>query len=530
MRFIPTTFMQSGDCVKAYSNGSISGSFVSGSEIYEYHEWRLSDRNVSETFQLNVVEGFTNHARAIVIAGGGGGGWDGTLNSGRGGGGGAGQVFDIHNLVLYPTAVPYQLRVGHGGLPADADNSNPALRTYNGGDGDYTEILGGIYVTDSKIRALGGAGGYGDASQTGTYLHGGDSGNGFTGGVNDGLYAAGGAGISGDGGDGIDGASQNYTGDGGAGITINLPYTSPTWGDTTQGDIGGGGAGFTESTGESITQGTATDGGGDGTDDGERHTGGGGGGARDFFAIPPAGEGTQGGDGFLIIYYPITNCFYHSVTSGSFKYSDDVNLVCDTSNTESLYYTVDSELQVGKTVYQDILLQYPASSSYYEIDTQIYYVSESNGIITDIYPCPTVLSLHTASVELDACTSTITSTFYTSGSFVQGNTLYTDFYLTTTASDGYYREDNSQNVVQVTSGVIGTFVSCDITGSSWRYACPSGASGGCAYSYIDPLNNTITGNIGPSSQLTICAKDGTTPTISPGTATDLGTSCTVPAP
>lgn len=526
MRFIPATFMQSGECVKAYSNGSASGSFVSGSDVFYYHEWKLSNRDVSETFELEVLSGFTSKARAVLIAGGGGGGWDGQYNSGAGGGGGAGQVIDRHNIILYPTSVPYQIRVGHGGLPADADNPNPTFRTYNGGDGDYTEILGGVL----NIRAEGGDGGYGIGNTPSSLNYdGGNSGNGFLGGVSAGRYGGGGGGATSDGGPGQDGPSQNYTGDGGTGIIINLPYNSPTWGDTSKG-VGGGGAGYAEDIGESITNGTAVDGGGAGTVDGERYTGGGGGGGRDFPATPPAGIGTEGGDGVLIIYYPITNCIYHGVTSGSFNYSSDAEQACSTSNTDDLFYLVSDGLNTGSVLYQDILLQYPASSSYYEINNSIYFVSESNGIITQINECSTVLQLHTGSTDLEACSSTITDTFYISGSVTNGNILYADFFLTTVANDGYYREDNSQNVFQLTSGVISNITSCNITGTNWRFTCPSGASTGCAYSYVNPLDVTITGNIGPSGQLTVCVKNGTTPTISPGGKTNLGTTCTVPAP
>lgn len=303
MRFIPTTHMQAGGCVVATSNGGVSGSFTSGSETFVYHEFTSSAVNSDATFLFTVSEGFTNRARFILVGGGGAGGWDGQLATGRGGGGGGGSVIDRTGQLYAGT---YQLRVGKGGDPADADH--PLNPTYNGGDGGFTEVRDGPYAVPNLLRANGGEGGYGDSTDTGTYLHGGDSGNGNSGGSRGGgIYAGGGGGFTSAGSNGIDGAAQNYTGNGGTGTTITLPYNSSAWNGTSKG-VGGGGAGYTESTGESITQGTGSDGGGDGTDDGERYTGGGGGGAKDFAATPPAGIGCSGGDGILIIYYPTGSC------------------------------------------------------------------------------------------------------------------------------------------------------------------------------------------------------------------------------
>lgn len=301
MRFIPSTHMQAGGCMSATANGGVSGSFVSGSQTYVYHEFKLSNRNVSETFLFTVEKGFTTRARFILIGGGGGGGFNGAGSYGLGGGGGGSDVIDYTGQ-LYTG--DYQLRVGHGGLPAEPDD--PITPTYNGGDGDYTEVLGGPYVSTARLRAVGGDGGYGDNSVGSTYLHGGDSGNGNTGGSNFGNNAGGGAGFSSN---GVNGTSAR-AGNGGTGTTITLPYSSPGWGGTSEA-VGGGGGGSADS---GDIQGTGTDGGGNGGridtgtgQDGTRYTGGGGGGSANFASVPR--DGTQGGDGILIIYYPTGSCY-----------------------------------------------------------------------------------------------------------------------------------------------------------------------------------------------------------------------------
>jgi hypothetical protein len=244
MRFTPITFMGArGECVKAVSNGSISGSFESGSRLFAYHEFRLSNDLTSSEFQLIVQQGYTADARVILIGGGGGGGWDGTDAYGLGGGGGGGSVLDSHNVVLSPNT--YSIRVGAGGLPADADNPLSALRTYNGGDGDYSSILGG-YV---DLQANGGDGGIGQRTLPGgtdnpEFGRGGQSGTPFEGGsrvnASGGRIAAGGGGGSTS--TGYDGfiAGEVEGGDGGDGTIITLPYTSPTWNSSTNA-VGGGG-------------------------------------------------------------------------------------------------------------------------------------------------------------------------------------------------------------------------------------------------------------------------------------------------
>ena len=302
MRFIPTTHMASqGECITAYANSGVSGSFVSGSRTFRYHEFTCPNVSSSLNTQFVIESGFTKDARVIMIAGGGGGGWNGTDMYGLGGGGGGGEVIDLHNVFLYPST--YSVYVGHGGDPADADNPNPVYRTFNGGDGDFSRIISNIYT----LQVNGGKGGYGDNRQPGTYLHGGNSGNGFTGGVNDGYNSGGGAGVTSN---GLPGTSSGG-GNGGDGLTITLPYTSPTYGSTTK-DVGGGGGGSADF---SDNIGLGRDGGGNGGrrdttngDTGERYTGGGGGGSKDYAATPPAGIGTRGGDGIIIIYYPITDC------------------------------------------------------------------------------------------------------------------------------------------------------------------------------------------------------------------------------
>ena len=377
--------MQTGGCMEATANGGVSGSFTSGSEEWVYHEFTCAAVTSSETFQFTVTKGFTDRARFVVIGGGGGGGWDGQGTYGiRGGGGGGAAVINRTGQLFQGT---YSIQVGAGGEPADADNANPALRTFNGGDGDYSEILGGPYTGTDRLKSLGGEGGFGDSSVPATYGDGGDSGTGFLGGQYNANGSGGGAGATSNGGVAFFNGSDNQGGAGGTGKTISLGYTSPTFGTSTI-SVGGGGGGI------GYDPGVGTDGGGQSAgafstaDDGGRHTGGGGGGGEDFAATPPAGIGTTGGDGIVIIYYPTGSC-------QQFQPVEAINLrtgseACFLTSSEQGYFYHDENndgvMGVGDYLYYDSKSSLPlpngtrvtnAGTSFFVTGTEGRITSES---------------------------------------------------------------------------------------------------------------------------------------------------------
>jgi len=376
MRFIPTTHMQSGECMEVTANGGVSGSFTSGSEGWAYHEFACADVNTTETFQLTVTKGFTNRARLVVIGGGGGGGWDGTGNLGNGGGGGGAAVINRTGQLFQGT---YSIQVGAGGAPPDADNVSPPLRTYNGGNGDYSEILGGPYTGTDRLKSLGGKGGYGAVADP-LYLHGGDSATGFTGGTNSGLWAGGGGGFTSNGSNGV----SNKAGNGGTGTTVTLPYTSPSWLTTSKG-VGGGGGAARDGV-SSIEQGYGQDGGGGFSGDGDRYSGGGGGGGRDFPATPPGGIGCSGGDGIVIIYYPTGSCKEYSESVLLYTGSDTAS-ACGSQTSTPFYIEKNTTLGTGNTIYQDKFLFTPVVDGYYSDKSFSYFVTSSNGKIINTQEC-----------------------------------------------------------------------------------------------------------------------------------------------
>ena len=303
MRFIPTTQMQSGDpCVASSANGGVSGSFTSASVTYNYHEFTSSDVNTTEGFLFQITRGYTQKARVIVVGGGASGG---ATSQFQGGGGGGGNVLDQTNVHLYPTNT-YQIQVGKGG---DAAYPGAGIPTEQGLNGDSSRFF---QLPQINYTAQYGEGG--DANEPPNFGYdGGTSGGGFVGGSDAAAnYGGGGGGASAVG----QSATFSQAGDGGAGYTINLGYTSPTFGTSTISVGGGGGGALGNGVGTAADRGFGTDGGGNGngggfrTEDGTRHSGGGGGGGLVIDAIDPNDDrGSIGGDGIVIVIYPTGSCF-----------------------------------------------------------------------------------------------------------------------------------------------------------------------------------------------------------------------------
>lgn len=299
MRFIPATHMGVGDiCVQVNTNGGVSGSFTSGSETWMYHEYTSSARLSDTSFSFELTSGYTQNARVILVGGGGGGGSAAcTYAAGGGGGGGAVEVYNDVNMFA---GLLYTVRVGGAGDGGDPCDITP---TYDGDDGNPSRFFVG--GSDFDLRAEGGKGGNGNSLGT-LNCDGGDSGNGFSGGNDAGTNLGGGGAGATANGQNANGATTE-AGDGGAGIAVPLPYTSPTLGVSAVRAGGGGGGG--NSIDGDFGAGATFFGGGSGAgngvrgaDKGTRHTGGGGGGGNDGNDKP------DGGDGFIIIMYPTGSC------------------------------------------------------------------------------------------------------------------------------------------------------------------------------------------------------------------------------
>lgn len=290
MRFQPTMFFGQADrCTTGTANGGVSGSFVSGSETWQYFEFTTPDESTDGVFQFELESGFTRRAIVVVVAGGGGGGSTGTGGSyWSGGGGGGGEAIIRTNVDLYPNYI-YNIYVGKGGVRANPSAAQP---TYNGGNGTISEFNS----TPLIITARGGIGGKGVDIPLGTIGDGGDSGNGFLGGNGVSTVGGGGGGSTGNG----QNRSSNVAGDGGPGVVYTFPHKSYSVG-------GGGGGGST--TAISSERAFGQNGGGFGSiqngpsSDGERSTGGGGGGGDQVLT-----NGSLGGSGLVFICFPTGSC------------------------------------------------------------------------------------------------------------------------------------------------------------------------------------------------------------------------------
>lgn len=301
MKFQPTMFFGQGErCTTGTANGGISGSFVSGSETWQYFEFKAINEDTGSGYQFQLEKGFTRRAIIMVVAGGGAGGNTGLgANYRAGGGGGGGQVIFRTGVDLYPGII-HNIYVGKGGARANP-NAPIGQKTYDGGNGElssFSNTIGSLSYT-----ALPGEGGKGDDNPIGTIGDGGNSGNGFLGG--NGITSTGG------GGGGSNGNGQSYVstpsnlpGDGGSGFSFTFPHKTYS--------VGGGGGGGSNSAIFS-ERGIGVNGGGYGSSatsactDATASTGGGGGGGE-LIIDATTYRGSHGASGIVFICFPIGKC------------------------------------------------------------------------------------------------------------------------------------------------------------------------------------------------------------------------------
>lgn len=224
--YIPLTFEGSqAKCLYAEAGpGGYNGSFISGSDQYNYHLYTGS------VGTLNVNAGTIDNVTILIVGGGGGGG---THTVGAQGGGG-GEVKFLTNQRLYTGT--YSISIGGGGIGFVGATSRI------GNTGGQSSFSG----SNLFISASGGGGGgyYGNSSGTGV------SGNGFAGGTpistagggGGGAVAVGDGGSAGsNGGGGYDYATANSArvwsfGCGGGGSGNNIGSAGGSCNGTTYGD------------------------------------------------------------------------------------------------------------------------------------------------------------------------------------------------------------------------------------------------------------------------------------------------------
>jgi hypothetical protein len=131
--YIPSTFFSSqGACISASvssiaGNGLItSGTFESGSVLYQYYQFEMTDREdstlTSFTASLNILSGSTGQAKILIVGGGGTGGETGGIGDGSDGtwqvvttgGGGAGGVVYYNNFPI--SSGSYTIGIGKATL------------------------------------------------------------------------------------------------------------------------------------------------------------------------------------------------------------------------------------------------------------------------------------------------------------------------------------------------------------------------------------------------------------------------------
>jgi len=268
-----------------------TGAYITatGGTITTSGNYKIHTFTTSGTFDVTQLSSNTNNLTILTVGGGGGAGGSGSARGG--GGGGAGQVTESsYSLQI---AASFVVTVGSGGPGGDFQHSgslgtNSSIEDF--GPGTITSISGNPGKLSWGVANPG---------------YGGDSGNGFSGGVsfsNTLSSGGGGGGATQAGGHGWN--NNSYPGNGGAG------YTSTITGNTYGGGGGGGqGLGIGENNGPAGTGGVGgggNGGSGSGQNDGYPgtvNTGGGGGGGTGTAGSPSGGNG---GSGIVVIRYQYT--------------------------------------------------------------------------------------------------------------------------------------------------------------------------------------------------------------------------------
>ena len=164
--YIPSTFFSSqGACIVSSTNtisGSgliTSGTFASGSVLYQYYKFETADYTdptyQSFTASLNILSGSTGQAKLLIVGAGGAGGSGGAIsaNFAAGGGGGGGVVY-YNNFPI--SSGSFEIAVG------GATTQINAGATGSSGRNSYIKLPNNITYTpftSSFLTAYGGGGG-----------------------------------------------------------------------------------------------------------------------------------------------------------------------------------------------------------------------------------------------------------------------------------------------------------------------------------------------------------------------------------
>ena len=376
------------------ATGGTTGSFVSGSTTYLYHEFTSLG-----SASLNVLSGQIDNAQLLLIGGGGGGGYTtyGTYSTSAAAGGGGGGGTFMTPLSL--STGTYNLYVGSGSVkPNNGEStwfdtkyqvSTPnawypvgnQLTAEGGGHGSYATWLYGANPQGYYSAGNGGAGGGGGryivqgvgGSGTRNVVAppgNGRLGQGYRGGITGSstvLYGLGGGGSNATGVDGGNTAGT-YATAGGSGKPYNVTGTLKYYG------AGGGGI---------VTTSVGNGGNGSG------NYGAGGSGSHDQTGGNLLANKTSGKQGAVYIIYPAGTSVSTTTTTLSLNqftgcgYGTDVSSTCsDASNNRTLYSDF-SNIGPGATIYTDLsgttkLLGY----NNVFIDGAVWNINSSTGVIT----------------------------------------------------------------------------------------------------------------------------------------------------
>ena len=462
--YIPTMFYALGSCVRALPTGSVTPTGVTlGTVTDGTNSWNYIEVEQGHHAYIEVDFGTTEEARLILIGQGG----QATSSLGEGGGA-AGDVI-IQDVALQPGQ--YYMSASDDGGDITIGGSS-AFRTDFADSADNVVFLAlGGNESDNQNggRNTNFIGGTGD-------IQGGQQGGG------------GGAGSTSSGGNTIEEPGPQVGaqgGQGGSGSVIPSPFNNA----------------FPGSFGSYVAEGGP---GGDPGDLGAAAQGiglGGKYGDGGFVSnIPTPGENVNRGESRAFLFIPISpNC----PEEYSLIFSD--TNACTASVSDVFYTAANTTISLGNTLFTDFGLTETTASLFRTSGSNEYFSTNAFGdIITVNEICPTSYIFQFS--DTNACTSSLSGEFFTSGSdtLSNGNILYTDADLLLTTASVFNTSGSALTFFTDTNGLISLSGSQCVPCQRWEFST-AGSEGTAVYTLCG-TSTEITQTIPPNQIYSRCIR------------------------
>ena len=472
--YIPTMFYALGSCVRALPTGSVTPTGVTlGTVTDGTNSWNYIEVEQGYHAYIEVEFGTTEEAKLILI---GEGGFSTTGSAEPGGGqydlgGGAGGDVIIQDVSLQPGQYYMSASANTKGYPEPGGGAAFRNDFADSADNIVFLVAGGGTSTATSIGGDGGdntlyIGGAGD-------IYGGaETGGGGAGSTMNGTTGSQQPGIG----------NASIGGDGGSGSIVSSPFSNAVGYDM----VGSGGPGMGLVAGASFNlRGNQT-------------------GNVDQWGLGGSwfvnGTRNDPNQSRAFLFIPISpNC----PEEYSLIFSD--TNACTASVSDVFYTAANTTISLGNTLYTDFGLTQTTASLFRTSGSNEYFSTNTLGeIITVNEICPTSYIFQFS--DTNACTSSLSGEFFTSGSdtLSNGNTLYTDADLLLTTASVYNTSGSGFTFFTDTNGLISLSGSQCVPCQRWEFAT-AGSEGTAVYTLCG-TSTEITQTIPPNQIYSRCIR------------------------